>query len=172
MRYVGLYILLFLTAVALQLFAFDSANLGPYVNPLVYIAFVLLLPMNAPAIAVLFSGFALGVLMDVSTGTGGVHTIATLFTSYIRLPLLNVLVGKEYVLEGGIPSPNSLGNGKFMRYASIFVFAQCLVFFTFEAMNWRYFHLLLFKIAISGAITVLFVWLLSMLFTAGQRKKI
>lgn len=166
------YILLFLTAAALQLFVFDTVNLGTYVNPLVYVAFVLLLPMNAPAIAVLAAGFGLGVFMDIFTGTGGIHTIATLFISYVRLPILNLMVGKEYVIEGGIPSPKSLGRGKFMRYASIIVFAQCLIFFTLEAMNWHYFHLVLLKVVVSGAVTLLFVWLISMLFTTGERKKV
>lgn len=171
MQYTWRYILLFLTAIVLQLFLFDTVNLGPYVNPLVYIAFVILLPMNTPSVAVLLAGFAMGVLMDVFSGTGGIHTIAALFTSYIRPFLLNVIVGKEYVMEGGIPSAKSLGTVKFMRYASIIVFAQCIVFFTLEAMNWQYFYLVLLKIAVSGGITLLFVWLLSLLFTVGVRKK-
>lgn len=172
MNYTLRYLLLFVVAVALQLFVFDSLNLGPYVNPLVYIVFIVLLPMKTLPVAVLGMGLALGVCMDAFTGTAGLHTIATLFTSYSRQFLLNVIVGKEYVVEGGIPSVKSIGTGKFLRYASIVVFAQCIVFFTFEAMNWRYFYLVLLKIALSGAITLLFVWLISLLFTVKSRKKV
>lgn len=157
---------------ALQLFLFDSLNLGPYVNPLVYIAFIVLLPMNTPSVAVLLLGLVLGASMDAVSGTAGIHTIAALFTSYIRLFILNLIVGKEYVDEGGIPSAKSIGTGKFLRYASVIVYSQCIVFFAFEAMNWRYFYLVLLKIALSGGVTLLFVWLTSLVFTAGARKKI
>lgn len=157
---------------ALQLFLFDSLNLGPYINPPVYIAFLVLLPMNTPSIVVLLLGMALGVCMDASTGTAGIYTIATLFSAYIRPFVLNLIVGKEYVDEGGIPSAKSIGTGKFLRYASVIVFAQSIVFFAIEAMNWHYFYLVLLKIALSGGLCLLFVWLISLVFTARLRKKV
>lgn len=172
MNYTLRYLLLFLVAVVTQLFLFDSVNLGPYINPLVYITFIVLLPMNTHPFAMLMMGFATGVFMDAFTGAAGLHTIATLFTSYTRPFILNIIVGKEYVVEGGVPSVKSIGTVKFLRYASIVVFLQCIIFFTLEAMNWHYFYLVLLKIALSGGITLLFVWLTSLLFTARERKKV
>lgn len=165
------YILLFVAAIALQLFLFDTMNLGMYVYPLAYVAFIVLLPMNAHPMTVLVSGLLAGAAMDFFAGTGGVHTIATLFTSYIRRFALNLTVGKETAAEGGMPAPGTLGRPKFARYASTMVAFQCLVFFTFEAMNWRYFGVTLVKMAFSACVTLLFVWLIALLFTPGRIKR-
>lgn len=166
------YLLLLVVTLALQMLLFEPMNLGPYLYPLVYIAFIVLLPMKSLPIVVLLSGAAVGAFMDIFTGTPGIHSIATLFTAYTRQYMLNFIVGKEYVGDGGVPSAKSIGAAKFMRYASFVVFTQCIIFFSLEAMNWRYFYLVLLKIALSGAFTLFFVWLISLLFTVKSRKKV
>jgi hypothetical protein len=163
---------LFAVTIVLQLFLFDSLNLGPYINPLVHIAFIVLLPMNARPFGVLMLGFVSGVVMDIFTGCAGLHTIATLAAAYTRPMILNIIVGKEYVVEGGVPSTKSIGTVKFLRYASIVVFLQCIVFFTLEAINWHYFYLVALKIALSGGLTLLFTWLIALLFTIKERKRV
>jgi hypothetical protein len=172
MDYTVRYIALFAVAIVLQLFLFDSLNLGPYINPLVYVAFIVLLPMNISRFYLLVLGFVMGVLMDVATGGAGLYTIAMLAVAYVRPFVLNVIVGKEYVVEGGVPSAKSIGPGKFARYASIIVFLQCIIFFTLESINWNYFYLVVLKITLSGGLTLLFTWLTSLLFTVRERKKV
>jgi hypothetical protein len=166
------YIVLFIAVSVLQLFLFDSLNLGPYINPLVYVAFIVLLPMNISRFGLLVLGLVTGVSMDLFTGSAGLHTIATLAVAYARPFVLNVIVGKEYVVEGGVPSAKSIGEGKFFRYTTIVIFLQCVIFFTLESMNWSYFYLMLLKIVLSGGMTLLFVWLSALLFTSKERKKI
>ncbi len=63
LTYVGVFVV---AVVLLQLFVFDSMRLGVWFNPLVYIAFVVLLPVNAKPVAVLLSGFATGVFVEDS----------------------------------------------------------------------------------------------------------
>ena len=54
------YTLLFVIVVLLQIFLFNNLNLSVYVNPLVYIAFVVMLPMEINRAALLLLGFLLG----------------------------------------------------------------------------------------------------------------
>lgn len=51
------YIVLFLILALLQIFLFDNLSISIYLCPLVYIGFIVLLPIDAPPVAVLFSGF-------------------------------------------------------------------------------------------------------------------
>ena len=170
MHYALKYTLLLLALLVLQIFLFDTVNLGPYVNVLLYVAFIVLLPVNIPSILVLLSGLALGVAMDVLTGTAGVHTISTVAVSYVRRFVLNIVVGKEYVEEGGIPSIRLMGGTKFARYATVIVLLHSVVFFTFEAMNWQYYYMILLKALLSGGLTLLFVWLVSLLFSSQTNR--
>lgn len=72
------YISLFVVTVLLQVFLFDNLSISIYLNPLVYVAFVALLPLDTPPVVLLASGLAMGVTMDFAMGAAGVNTIATL----------------------------------------------------------------------------------------------
>ncbi len=167
-----IYAALFLTAVMLQLFVFNPMHVWMYMSPLVYAAFIILLPMNTrPVVVLLLLGLLLGVTMDFFSGTGGLHTVVTLFTAYIRQFVMRFTLGGEYTEEGAMPSVKSLGAEKFMRYVSVMVAVHCLLYFTLEALTWKYFYIVILKTVVSGAVTLLFVWLISLLFTIRTRKK-
>ena len=62
------YLGLFAAAALLQVFLFDNLTISIYLNPLVYIVFIALLPLDTPPAAVLGAGLALGVTMDFAMG--------------------------------------------------------------------------------------------------------
>ena len=70
------YLGLFAAAALLQVFLFDNLTISIYLNPLVYIVFIALLPLDTPPAAVLGAGLALGVTMDFAMGAAGINTIA------------------------------------------------------------------------------------------------
>ena len=67
------YISLFVVTVLLQVFLFDNLSISIYLNPLVYVAFVALLPLDTPPVVLLASGLAMGVTMDFAMGAAGVN---------------------------------------------------------------------------------------------------
>ncbi len=162
------YTIMLLSVVMLQLFFIDTLNLGMYVNPLLYVSFIILLPMNMPPVAVLMSGLGLGVIMDVCTAMGGACTAATMLSAYMRSFLLDITMGKEIASEGGMPSLDYPSPGKFMRYAGAMTTIQCFAFFTLETMTLSYFHLTLLRILLSSAATFICVIAVTMMFS---RKK-
>ena len=162
------YIAMSFAVVLLQLFFVDTLNLGLFVNPLLYVSLIVLLPMNMPPIAVLFSGFCLGVVMDVATGMGGACTAATLLTAYLRSYLLDLIMGKEVAAGGGMPSFDNPSTGKFLRYVAAAVSVHCIAFFSLETMTLSFFHLTLLRIVLSGAATFICVIVVTLLFS---RKK-
>ena len=52
------YLLLFLVVVVLQVFLFDNLDTGLYLHPMIYMAFILLLPVETVPILVLLLGLA------------------------------------------------------------------------------------------------------------------
>lgn len=163
------YALFFVVVVVLQVFLFDNLNLNVYIYPMIYIAFIILLPMNLPSIVVLLLGLVTGVTMDFFSGASGLHTIATLATAFARpLPLL-LFLGKEEVKEGGVPLPVKIGTGQFFRYSSVLVVFHCLVFFGFETLTFKYFYLTLLRIILSSALTILLVYFSHMLLIGSNK---
>ena len=165
------YAIFFVVLVLLQAFLFNNLNLSVYINPLVYVAFVLLLPIELSSIAVLMLGLLVGVTTDFLVGTAGLNTIATLFTAFARRQTMTFMMGKETVGEGGVPCAARVGGGKFLRYISVAVLLHCIVFFWFETMTFRYFHLTLLKTVASSIITIALVYVSQFLLIGNYGKK-
>ena len=150
---------------ALQVMFFNNLSFGLFVTPLVYIIFVLLLPMNTPGIATLAAALVSGIIADLSMGTAGINTIAMLAVGYLRLPVLNAIVGGEETKTTNAPNSLNLGAKRFLRYCMVMVLLQCLLFFGLESLTWGYLHFTALRIVLSAIATVFFLYLLQLLFS-------
>ena len=63
------YAILFVVLVLLQVFLFSRIGISIYVHPLVYIAFILLLPIEIAPLSGLLLGLLMGVTMDLFMAT-------------------------------------------------------------------------------------------------------
>ena len=159
------YIVLFLILALLQIFLFDNLSISIYLCPLVYIGFIVLLPIDAPPVAVLFLALSMSVAMDWAMGAAGINTIATLPVAMLRRPLLQSVCGKEGIREGGIPSSIRLWQGGFLRYLAAMVVVHHFLFFMLESLSWAQLFHTLVRLVVGSAVTVGFIWLLARLFT-------
>ncbi len=163
--YSGIFIV---SAIIMQLMIFDSMHLWIYFAPLAYVAFIVLLPTGTKPIVMIAMGLLTGVFMDFFEGTGGLHTVATLFTAYIRRYVIVFTLGREVLEEDAMPSVAMLGGGKFVRYSILLVLVHCLIFFVLESLTWQNMHLVLLKTAISSVVTWIAVWSVQMLFSTKK----
>lgn len=160
------YILLFAVAVLFQVFFFDNLTVSVYLSPLVYVAFIFLLPMETPPVAMLFLGLLTGMTIDWADGGAGIHTAVMLFSAFTRNAVLGITVGKENVREGGVPSLRRLGRGPFLRYLILFVALHHALFFLLESLSVAQLPHTLLRWLLSGSVTAGFVWLAALLFTS------
>lgn len=160
------YIVLFVAVMLLQTCLFDNLTLSVYLNPMVYIAFLLLLPMETAPVALLLLGTLTGITADWLMGAAGENTIATVGVAFARPAMLDFLCGKETVRDGGIPSELRLGMGGFFRYAAAFVALHHLLFFLFESLSERHLLHVALQLLVSGTVSLGFCWLVSRIFTA------
>ena len=161
-----LYFVLFAATQLLQAFLFNNLTLSVWFNPLIYVAFVALLPLETPHGLVLLGGLAAGFAADWFMGGAGINTIATVFAAFVRPFLLELLFEKENIREGGIPSSERLGRWGFLRYLAVFVLLHHFVFFALEALSWARFGQTLLRVAVSGTAAVALTWLAARLFTS------
>lgn len=159
------YLALFAATVLLQVFLFDNLSISVYLNPLVYIAFIVLLPLDTPPVVLLGAGLALGVTMDGAMGAAGINTIATLLVAFLRPALLSLFCDRENLREGGVPSPERLGRRVFTDYLLLLTLLHHAVFFVLETLSWSHALHTLARIAVSSAVTALFVWIIARIFT-------
>lgn len=129
------YLAVFALLVVLQEFVFDNINLGGVVNPYIYIMFIILLPLDIPGWALLMLGFASGAAVDFMSGTAGLQTIASTWLAFVRPTVVGLLLGKDLVYEGGIPTAGRVGTGRFLRYVAVMVLLFNIPFFILEDLS-------------------------------------
>ncbi len=162
------YIVLFLTAVLLQILIFDQLSASIYFAPLVYVLFLVLMPVESSQIVMLSTGVALGVVMDCVMGTHGLNSIATIFVAYSRRSIIDFIVGRERSADRGVPSEVSFGAADFIIYLSIVIALHHLVFFLFESLSLAYFLRFLWRFLLSTSVSIFSVWLIARFFTTNK----
>lgn len=127
----------FVFLVFLQLFILNNIQFSGFVNPYLYVLFILLLPFETPGWILLLSAFAMGLVIDVSSSIIGYHTIATVFMAYFRYHLLRFIAPHDGYEPGMSPTIQSLGFSWFFKYALILVLAHHLVLFWIESFSFQ-----------------------------------
>jgi hypothetical protein len=92
---------LFLSLLFLQVFVFNNILFLGYINPYLYIAFVIFYPLKKERYLFLFLSFLLGLAIDFFSDSGGINAFSLLFIAYIRLFLVRVIFKKtepDYLL--------------------------------------------------------------------------
>ncbi|MFP4557514.1 MAG: rod shape-determining protein MreD [Bacteroidales bacterium] len=153
LKYIGLLLLL----VLLQLFLFNNIQLSGYINPYIYILFILLLPYSTPGWLLLVSGFFLGLIIDTFMNTYGMHSSATLFLAFARPYVLNLLADREDVDQKGRPSLSSNGMGWFVKYTLVAVFTHHLFLFFVESFTFANFFATILRVILSTLVTSFFI---------------
>lgn len=91
-----LNIVRFVLLIAAQVIVFNNIDLFGYLNPLPYILFIMLYPVNTNKAAFLLASFFLGLTIDMFENSGGVHAAASLVLAYIRPAFFKFAFGLSY----------------------------------------------------------------------------
>ena len=83
--------------ILLQVIVLNNINFLGYINPLYYIWFIFLYPIRKDDASVLVLSFLLGLIIDMFADSGGINAAATLFIAFIRIPVLQSVLGKRVI---------------------------------------------------------------------------
>jgi rod shape-determining protein MreD len=156
-RQISRYGLQFLVLVLLQVFILNNIQLGGYVNPYLYILFILLLPVNTPNWLLLVLGFVLGLTIDLFTHTPGMNSSATVFMAFLRPYVLEIIAPREGYEKNSSPRIKLYGFIWFLRYSIILVLAHHFVLFYIEVFRFSDFVLTFIRVIFSGAFSTLLI---------------
>jgi len=157
------YIFRFVILVLIQVLIFNNIQLSGYINPYIYILFILLLPFDTPGWLLLILGFLLGVSIDLFCDTMGMHTLATTLMAFLRPFVLNIIAPQDGYETGSNPRISFYGFTWFFRYAAILTVIHHFVLFYIEIFHFGGFFSTLFRVILSSVVT-LFIIILSQFF--------
>jgi rod shape-determining protein MreD len=155
-RYGGVFVLL----VMLQVLLFNNIQFSGYVNPYVYLLFILLLPVEIPSWLLLIISFATGALIDVFSASPGMHSSATVLAGFIRPGVLRLVSVREGYETGTSLSMHTYGFRWFLLYTTITVLVHHTALFYLEVFRFADFFRTLLRILLSSIFSILFILLI------------
>lgn len=157
-----------LVLILVQVLIINNIELGRFINPFIYVLFLIVLPFETPKWLLLVSAFFLGITIDMFQDTHGMHAAASVFMAYIRPGVLKLFSPREGYEFGTQPTVQYLGVPWFLSYAGILIFLHHLVLFYTEIFRFSEFFSTLLRVIVSSIFTLLLVIVSQYLF---NRKK-
>ena len=162
-------IVLFVVLVLLQAGVLNQVQLSGFINPYLYILFIILLPVGTPGWLVLLLSFGMGISIDMFSNSPGIHTSATVFAGFMRTFLLASLMPRETIEPTGIPNIRLFGTSWFLKYSLMMVVMHHVFLFLVEAFKFSCLHLILGRALLSIVFTMLLIILSQFLFTRNNK---
>lgn len=125
----------FLLVFFLQAFVLDHVDALAFVNPSIYVYFLLLLPREWPHFLHIILGFVMGYSVDAFADSAGIHSSSAVFLGFISPLWLNFLNQREKGDEVGAHGPNQLTAGQFLLYALPLIWAHQIFLFSVEYLD-------------------------------------
>lgn len=146
-------ILRFLALVLIQVMILNNINFLGYINPYLYILFIVLFPFNGNQSLLIILSFLLGLSIDMFGNSGGIHAGAAVFIAYLRPSILKFSFGISY--EYDTIKLNTTEINKRLLYLSILVFMHHFILFSLEIFNINHIGLILKSTLFSGIFTLI-----------------
>lgn len=158
----------FVFLILVQVLVLNNINLGGYLNPYIYVLFILLLPVDISKSLLLFLAFILGLTIDFFGNTLGLHAAATLLLAFARPGVINLFFSNMEFNKDEEPGLQRLKLGGFFRYVFVLVFIHNFTLFMLEIFSFTDFLFTLYRIMLNTLLTVLLILITVFLFS---RKK-
>lgn len=146
----------FVILVLLQVIVLNNINLVGYINPYIYILFIVLYPLDGNKTTLIFLSFLLGLSIDMFENSGGVHAAASVFIAYVRDFVLKYSFGVSYEYNN-VKLYKATVSEKITYLGSIILFHH-IVLFSLEIFSFNHMLLLLKSTLFSGVFSFILIY--------------
>jgi rod shape-determining protein MreD len=151
------FCLIFIILILLQVLLFDNIQFSGYVNPYVYLMFILLLPVEIPSWILLILSFGTGFIIDLFSGSPGMHASATLLAGFVRPYILAIISPRDGYEGRSEPSMLNFGFRWFITYTVLIVIVHHTALFYLEVFRFTDFFRTLLRVMLSSLFTMVFI---------------
>lgn len=168
MKHYKEHIIRFVVLVLIQVLILNQIEFNGYINPFLYILFILRLPPSLGREYVMLAAFFLGFCIDVFSNSMGLHMAASVFLAYFRPYLINIVT-----IRGGADfetlNIRQLKIGRFVTYAGLAALTHHFFLFYMDVFKLsEFFHT--FLRAIVSSVFTLILLLMAEYLTAGKKR--
>lgn len=156
--------------IVIQVMVLNRINLVGYLNPYLYVMFILLLPFETPKWLLLPAAFGIGIIMDAFSGSYAIHAFASTFMGFMRPVVLRMITSKKEYEPGLRPGIQDLGFNWFLNYSVLLVFSHHLALYFIENFSFADFFLTFWRCLLNTMLTVSVIFLAQYLFFTSKQQ--
>ncbi len=161
----------FIVLLGVQVVVLNNIQFSGFINPFVYIMFIMMLPVRIPNWLLLLISFGTGLVVDMFSNTMGMHAAACVFMAYTRPAMLRIMAPRDGYEAESSPSVHQLGFTWFLIYGAAMTFAHHLVLFYIEVFRFSEFFTTFFRVILSTVATLTIVMISQYLFGKPANEK-
>ncbi|MGC9470008.1 MAG: rod shape-determining protein MreD [Bacteroidales bacterium] len=147
----------FIVLVLIQVLILNNIEFSGYINPFLYVIFILLLPFETPAWLLLVSGFVLGLTIDLFMNTPGLHAAATVLMAFVRPFVLRIFAPRDGYEPGTYPRIFYYGVSWFFKYSALLILIHHFFLFYLEVFRFTDFFSTFFRVILSSVFSIILV---------------
>lgn len=136
-----------------------------------YLGFVLFLPLRTPIALQLLLGFGMGLAMDISYDTGGLHAAAAVLLAYLRPWVLRLLTPRDGYDAQDTVNVHQMGWQWFMVYLLLLVGLHHIAYFFLELGSFQHPLITLGRVGMSILFTSTALLIIQLLFFPVRRNR-
>jgi rod shape-determining protein MreD len=157
----------FVLLLAVQIIIFNNMNFLGYISPFPYLLFIILYPVNGNKSGLLVASFFLGLIMDMFSNSGGIHTTACILLAYFRPYIFKFSFGLSY--EYQTVRLNDVLTPERFSFILMSVVIHHLVLFILEAFQFSFILDVLLRTLLSSVFTILICIIIIYLIKPNKR---
>lgn len=157
----------FILLLAVQIIIFNNMNFLGYISPYPYILFIILYPVNGNKSGLLVASFFLGLIMDMFSNSGGIHTTACVVLAYYRPYLFKFSFGLSY--EYQTVKLNDVVTPERFSFILLSVLIHHFILFTLEAFKFSFILDILLRTILSTVFTIIICIIIIYLIKPNKR---
>ena len=161
----------FIILIAVQVLILNHVEISGYINPFLYVLFILMLPVRIPRTVLLLIAFATGLCIDVFSNTAGMHAAACVLMAYMRPGWLKIIAPRDGYDAEAVPSVKRFGFQWFIIYSSVMVLIHHVYLFFIEVFRLNEFFSTLLRVILSSIGTFTFLYVIQFLFYKTTRRR-
>ena len=146
----------------IQIYILNEILFASYINPYIYLIVLIIMPYKIPKWFLLFYAFIIGFLIDLFSGTLGIHSSACLILVLLKSPISKITIPHNIIEETDELVMQKIGAKSFILFSFILVLIHHTILFILEhvALDFQ----ILLKIIASTIITTIIISITQLFF--------
>ena len=157
-KYYAKYIGLLPLFVLLQILVLNEILFFTYINPYLYLALIISLPLKTQKWFLLVYAFVLAFFIDLFGGSLGFHSTATVFIAFIKSAISKITIPHNILEDTDEITLNKIGSKSFIILSFLIILIHNIILFGLEHLHFNL-HIL-GKIVASSLVTLVLVLIL------------